>query len=144
MRERAESRYRSILVRRHIMASVSNERIKILQMLEEGKITADEATTLLRALDGGRGASPGGPVPGGERRFLRIQVTDLHSGKAKVNVTIPIGLVNVGLRMAERFAPEFDGFDMQELEGLLASGAVGKMVEVVDEEDGERVEIFVE
>jgi hypothetical protein len=46
--------------------------------------------------------------------------------------------------MAERFAPEFDGFDMQELEGLLASGAVGKMVEVVDEEDGERVEIYVE
>jgi hypothetical protein len=61
-----------------------------------------------------------------------------------VNVTIPIGLVSVGLRMAERFAPEFDGFDMQELEGLLASGAVGKMVEVVDEEDGERVEIYVE
>jgi len=126
------------------MASVSNERIKILQMLEEGKITADEATTLLRALDGGRATSPGGPVPGGERRFLRIQVTDLHSGNAKVNVTIPIGLVNVGLRMAERFAPEFDGFDMQELEGLLASGTVGKMVEVVDEEDGERVEIYVE
>jgi hypothetical protein len=44
MKERVESRYRSILVRRHKMVSVSNERIKILQMLEEGKITADEAT----------------------------------------------------------------------------------------------------
>jgi len=126
------------------MTSASEERLKVLQMLEEGKISADEATTLLRALDGGRRAAPGGPVPGGENRFLRVQVTDLDSGKAKVNVTIPIGLVGVGLRMAERFAPEFDGFDMQELEELLASGAVGKMVEVVDEEDHERVEIYVE
>jgi hypothetical protein len=126
------------------MASASEERLKILQMLEEGKISADEATTLLRALDGGQRAAPGGPIPGGENRVLRVQVTDLDSGKAKVNVTIPIGLVGVGLRMAERFAPEFEGFDMQELEELLASGASGKMVEVVDEEDHERVEIYVE
>ena len=32
------------------MASVSEERMKILQMLEEGKISPEEATTLLRAL----------------------------------------------------------------------------------------------
>jgi hypothetical protein len=61
-----------------------------------------------------------------------------------VNVTIPMGLVGAGLRMAERFAPEFEGFDMQELEEMLASGAIGKMVEVVDVEDNEKVEIYVE
>jgi hypothetical protein len=33
---------------------------------------------------------------------------------------------------------------MQELEEMLASGAVGKMVEVVDVEDNEKVEIYVE
>ena len=126
------------------MASLSEERMKILQMLEEGKIAADEATTLLRALDGGQRAAPSGPGVSGDSRFLRIQVTDLDSGKAKVNVTIPMGLVGAGLRMAERFAPEFEGFDLQELEGLLASGAVGKMVEVRDEEDNELVEIYVE
>ncbi len=124
--------------------TMSNERIKILQMLEEGKITADEATTLLRALDGGRRTGPSMPSPGGENRYLRIRVTDLTSGSAKVNVTVPMGLVSAGLRMAERFAPEFGGFDMQELEELLASGADGKLVEVMDEEDNERVEIYVE
>ena len=126
------------------MATTSEERIKILQMLEEGKITADEATALLRALDGGRRAPSGGPSASGENRFLRIQVTDLTSGSAKVNVTIPMGLVGAGLRMAERFAPELAGFDMQELEELLASGVDGKLVEVMDEEDNERVEIYVE
>jgi hypothetical protein len=126
------------------MTSASEERLKILKMLEEGKITPDEASTLLRALDGGRRATSGGPVSSGDSRFLRVQVTDLDSGKAKVNVTIPIGLVNVGLRMAERFAPEFEGFDMEELEELITSGAIGRMVEVVDEEDRERVEVYVE
>lgn len=126
------------------MTSASEERLKILTMLEEGKITPDEASTLLRALDGGRRTMSGGPAPSGDSRFLRVQVTDLDSGKAKVNVTIPIGLVNVGLRMAERFAPEFEGFDMEELEELITSGAIGRMVEVVDEEDRERVEVYVE
>ncbi len=126
------------------MTTASEERLKILQMLEEEKITAEEATTLLRALDGGRHAGPGTPTPGGASRYLRIQVTDLTSGSAKVNVTIPMGLVSAGLRMAERFAPELEGFDMQELEDVLASGAAGKIVEVMDEEDNERVEIYVE
>jgi hypothetical protein len=126
------------------MASVSEERMKILQMLEEGKISPDEATALLRALDGGQRATPSAPAFSSDSRFLRVQVTDLNTGKAKVNVTIPIGLVGAGLRMAERFAPEFEGFDLQELEELLASGGMGKMVEVRDEEDNELVEIYVE
>jgi hypothetical protein len=126
------------------MTTASEERLKILQMLEEEKITAEEAATLLRALEGGRRSRPASPDPGGSNRYLRIQVTDLTSGSAKVNVTVPMGLVGAGLRMAERFAPEFEGFDMQELEDLLASGAGGKIVEVMDEEDNERVEIYVE
>ncbi|MFQ6101624.1 MAG: hypothetical protein ACE5OS_10385 [Anaerolineae bacterium] len=126
------------------MAKATEERLKILQMLEEGKISAEEATTLLRALNAGRRAAPGAHGPGRENRYLRIHVADLDSGAAKVNVTIPFGLVSAGLRIAERFAPEFEGFDLQELEEVLASGAIGKIVEVVDEEDNERVEIYVE
>jgi hypothetical protein len=123
----------------------TEERLKILSMLEEGKITADEAATLLRALEGGGRRGPTVPTPPeGGKRFLRIQVTDLTSGSAKVNVTLPMGLVGAGLRMAERFAPEFAGFDMQELESLLASGAEGKIMDVMDPEDNERVEIYVE
>lgn len=125
------------------MVSASEERMKILKMLEEGKITADEAITLLRALEGGP-QTPPRATSGVDKRFLRIHVSDLSSGKAKVNVTIPIGLVGVGLRIAERFAPGFEGVEVQELEELLAGGVTGKVVEVVDEEENERVEISVE
>ncbi len=126
------------------MTATSDERSRVLQMLEEGKINAEEAATLLRAMGQGKRAGSGAPSFGGEGRYLRIQVTDTASGKSKVNVTLPMGLVSVGLRMAERFAPEFEGFDMQELEEAIASGAIGKMVEVVDKEGNELVEIYIE
>ena len=130
------------------MTATTNERLKILQMLDEEKITAEEAATLLRAMEGGgRSARPPRPPspPGGESRFLRIRVTDMASGRGKVNVTIPLGLVSAGLRIAERFAPEeFGGIDFQELEEVIASGVDGKIVEVMDAEDNEMVEIYVE
>jgi hypothetical protein len=121
--------------------------MKVLQMLEEGKVSADEAAALLRALTGKR--QPAAPQRAervwDEGKLFRVHVTDLHTGKAKVNVTLPTRLIGMGLRIAERFAPEeMDGIDVQELEQMLASGAIGKIVEVEDEEDGERVEIYVE
>lgn len=125
--------------------SATEERLKVLSMLEGGKITAEEAATLIRAIEGGTRRSPSMAItPEGQKRFLRIQVTDLASGSAKVNVTLPMGLVGAGLRMAERFAPDFEGFDTRELEELLASGAEGKLIDVMDPEDNERVEIYVE
>jgi hypothetical protein len=126
------------------MTPATDERSRILQMLEAGKITADEAAALLRALDGRQRAGPAAPIPGMEGRYLRVQVNDLASGARKVNVTIPLSLVRVGLRMAERFAPETSELDLEQLEELIASGLSGKIVEVVDAEGGEQVEIYVE
>jgi len=129
------------------MTASTNERLKILQMLDEEKITAEEAATLLRAMEGGGRSTrpPRPPSPlGGSGRFLRIRVTDMASGTGKVNVTIPLGLVSAGLRIAERFAPEFEGLDLAELEEVITSGVDGKIVEVMDAEDNEMVEIYVE
>jgi hypothetical protein len=127
------------------MTPANEERLKILQMLEDGKIGADEASTLLRALEGGGKHRSSTPVElGADGRYFHVHVTDLETGADKVNVTIPMGLVKVGLRMAERFAPEFEDMDMAELEEVLTSGVSGKLVEVTDTGDGERVEIYVE
>lgn len=122
----------------------NEERLRILQMLEDGNITPEEATALLRALEKGGRAGARAAGQSGEHRFLRIQVTDLASGTGKVNVTIPLGLVSAGLRIAKRFVPEFEGVDMEELEEAIVSGANGKIIEVMDAEDNERVEIYVE
>jgi hypothetical protein len=126
------------------MASVE-ERMQILKMIEDGKITAEEGARLLQALAGksDKRRAAGG-FSGDEPRWLRVRVTDLDSGKNKVNMNIPMGLVNVGLKMGLRFAPNKEDLNYEEIIEAIRGGAQGKIVDVVDEEDGERVEIFIE
>ncbi len=128
------------------------ERMKILQMVQEGKITAEDAAGLLEALEeGGDEGRVAGIVvnemnaaPGRKPRWLRVRVTDTNTGKPRVNVRLPMSLVNVGLKMGSRFAPEVEGLDMDMLSEAIASGEVGQIVDVVDEQDGEHVEVFLE
>ena len=126
--------------------ATTEERLQILKMIEEGKISAAEGAELLRALDTkGDRSQPMEPMKGtSSPRWFRVRVTDVQSGRNKVNVNIPMGLVNVGIKMGARFAPQIEG---KQLEGVLEavrSGQLGKIVDIVDVEDGERVEIFVE
>ena len=123
------------------------ERMKILKMVEEGKISAEDGAKLLAALsESRRTTSPTFPAGGaaGEARWFRVRVTDLRTGKAKINVNIPAGLVNVGVRMGARFAPNLEADQMQAMIEALKSGATGKIVDATDEETGEHVEVFVE
>jgi hypothetical protein len=126
--------------------ATADERMKILKMVEEGKISAEDGAKLLAALAESRKAPPPPPPPGpgGEARWFRVRVTDLNTGRPKVNVNIPMGLVQVGIKMGARFAPGLDSEHMQAIAEALKSGAVGKIIEATDEEDGELVEIFVE
>lgn len=123
--------------------ATSEERVKILRMIEEGKITAEEGAKLLSALQESR-KSPRKPSlrgPGGGARWLRVRVTDMVTGKAKATVNLPLGLVDAGLNIASQYAP---GIAFDELAEAINAGAEGKIIDVYDEEDGEHVEIFIE
>lgn len=127
------------------MAS-AEERMQILKMIEEGKISAADGAELLRALGKEKGGSASTPLKGGTSnpRWFRVRVTDTLSGRNKVNVNIPFGLVNVGLKMGARFVPDMEDGKLQEMMAAIRSGQQGKVIDVTDEESGERVEIFVE
>jgi hypothetical protein len=126
------------------MAS-TEERMQILKMIEEGKITAAEGAELLRALDQDNNSPQNQPIKGASApRWFRVRVTDMNSGKNKVNVNIPMGLVNVGIKMGARFAPEMEGMEYEQIMDAIKSGQQGKVMDVTDDESGERVEIFVE
>jgi hypothetical protein len=129
------------------MMATTEERMKILRMIEEGKLTAEEGAKLLSALSESRTrAAPGGSLGrgAGGARWLRVRVTDVATGRSKATVQIPIGLMEAGMKIGAHFAPEVDGVDMNQLMDALRSGMTGKIVDVIDDEDGEHVEIFVE
>jgi hypothetical protein len=66
------------------------------------------------------------------------------TGRTKVNVNLPLSLVKAGIKMGARFAPDMEELDWNELVIAIQEGASGKIVEVEDDEDGERVEVYVE
>ena len=130
------------------MTSVE-ERMKILKMIEEGKISADEGAKLLAALaEGSRDsldpAAPGKPGRPGAPRTLRIRVTDITTGRSKASVQIPLALVDAGMKIGAHFAPEVEGVDMSNVMDAMRSGVTGKIIDVMDDEDGEHVEIYIE
>ena len=125
--------------------ATTEERMQILKMIEEGKISAADGAELLRALEKDSQGTTPSPLKGASApRWFRVRVTDTASGRTKVNINIPMGLVNVGIKMGARFAPEIDGVNYDEIMEAIRSGQQGKVMDITDEEDGERVEIFVE
>lgn len=125
--------------------ATTEERMKILTMIREGKISAEEGAKLLSALSEDKKTSRGPATrTSGEPRWFRVRVTDLVSGKTKVSVNIPFGLMEWGMQIGAQFAPEVGDLDFEQLKEMLQSGVEGKVVDVIDEEDGEHVEIFIE
>jgi hypothetical protein len=125
------------------MATVE-ERMKILKMVEEGRISAQEGAKLLAALSSGDRRKTPPTAPASRAKWFRVRVVDLESGRNKVNVNIPMSLVNVGIKMGARFAPDVEGLDYEEIMEAIRSGVQGKILDRVDEEEGERLEIFIE
>lgn len=130
------------------MASME-ERLKVLKMVQEGKLSADQASELLSLLEEPRPSTkspvaPPIPPVAGHGKFLRVRVTDTDSGRVRVNVRLPVSMVNAGMKMGMRFTPEVEGLNFEDLAQFIASGEVGKIVDVQDEEDGEHVEVFIE
>lgn len=123
---------------------MSQEKLQILNMVKEGKISADEGVKLLDALENNENDSGINPRKGKHFR-IRVLVPDEET---KVNVTLPISLLKVGVKIASKFSPELKeaGLSEDTLEDILKSidsEEIGKIVEV-DTEDGTKVEITVE
>jgi len=129
------------------MATVE-ERMKILKMIEADKLTAEEGAKLLAALADSRkpagGSAASAEATGAEARWFRVHVSDLSTGRSRVNVNLPVGLVNMGLKLGARFTPGIEPDQMEAITQALKSGIAGKIIDVTDEGSGEHVEIYVE
>ena len=126
-----------------------DERLEVLRLLEGGDITAEEAATLLEALD--RAVVPprsNDEAPptflGGAARSaaqVRIRVTESDTDRAMVNLAFPLALIESGLKIAGQFVPEY----LPKAEAIRESVTSGFRGLLVDVDDGEqRVEIILE
>jgi hypothetical protein len=128
------------------MAS-SEERIRILKMIEDGVISAEDGIRLLDSISQSEKKekeNKAGDDSGRSARFFRVRVTDTKSGKARVNVRLPVSVLSAGMKMGARFSTEIQGLDPTELMRFIREGTIGKIVDVYDDNDGEHVEVFLE
>jgi hypothetical protein len=122
----------------------SDERMKILDMIRDGKLSVDDGAKLLAALeDRPQRRKSSGPRWEGNQMF-RVRVSDPGTGKTKVTANLPMSLVDAGLNFASNFSVDMDGVSIDEIREAFHGGMTGKIIEVVDEVDGEHVEIFIE
>jgi len=149
---------------------MSSEKMKVLEMIQEGKLTAAEGMDLLKAIEEGnshKGTSTFSEnmfvkkeiLPGGER-FLRVRVVGEKT--LKVNVNVPLSLIRSASKLvvyAMSFVPadkrdelekkgfDLQNFDVESLARILEESLDGKIVdvEVADPEEGKiKVEVYVE
>ncbi len=121
--------------------SNQEERLRILKMIEQGQVTAESGAQLLDALgEPARERTRSGVPP----RLLRIRVTNLQSRRQTINVTIPVSLVQVGLRLGARLASRLAESNVGEITRAIETGASGRIFEMQDLDEGERIEITVE
>jgi len=122
---------------------------KVLEMLDEGKVSKDEAAKLIEALKEVKDDEQS--IPQSKRkRVLKILVK--KEGKPQVHITIPFRLVNWGLNIANKMGKknmlniggEDVPIDMEELQKAMNdSEFYGKVVDITDEEEGKHVEIEI-
>jgi hypothetical protein len=131
--------------------ATSEERLKVLHMIQEGKISAAEGMKLLDALGQSRNTGTSQPTPPTRQafstrgaRWFRVRVTDTDTGRVRVNIRLPVTVVTAGVKLGARFSPEVEGLDMKALMDSIQAGETGQIVDVYDENDGEHVEVFLE
>ncbi len=132
--------------------ATSEERLKILKMIQEGKISVEQGMQLLEAVRSGNKAGPqaAASLPPAastgqhQARWFRVRVTDMDTGWVRVNIRMPIHVVTTGFKLGVRFSPGVEGMDMTQLIEAIRAGETGQVVDVIDKIDGEHVEVFLE
>lgn len=133
--------------------ATSEERLKVLRLVNEGKLTAEEGMKLLEALSTAKPKPavritapepPAVPMSGHGARWFRVRVTDLATGRVRVNIRLPITVVTTGFKLGARFSTKVNGLDMNTLMDSIRSGETGQIVDVYDDKESEHVEVFLE
>jgi len=116
----------------------TEEQLRILNMIQDGRITAEEGMKLLESLQD----EPDSALTA--TRWLLVRITDLATGLPKENIKLPVGVVQAGLKKGARFSIGNAHVDTSEITRAIDKGKTGQIVDLRDTEDGEHVQIYLE
>jgi hypothetical protein len=119
----------------------------VLQLVADGRLTAEEARPILDALDGrsdtrqrtdpGPADASARPPAGGSGRALRVEITE--AGRNVVNLRVPLALGRAALERVPGISEE----TTQRIREAIDGGLTGPIV-AVDDPSGDGVRIVLE
>ena len=124
--------------------AVIDERLRIIEQLEEGAITAEEAAHLLEGVEEGRWAKLAPEPPVEQKRHIRIQVSDLATGNMKSDLRLPVGLVNTILYTSGKLSADLDDVDHDRLRELISSSTANNQPQSMADGDQAKIDITLE
>jgi hypothetical protein len=117
----------------------------VLQMVADGRLTADEAAPLIAALqDRGSGTTRSASATAdeqaerGQARQVRVEVKE--RGRTVVNVRVPVALGQAAIG----YVPGISAGDAERIREALALGLTGQILEVIEDEGDNSVRIILE
>lgn len=123
---------------------MSQEKLKILEMIEKNIISPKEGADLLKAVD--QDSDKESIKVNRKEAFKMLKIRVNSSDGDKVNVTIPLEFAKIALR-SKKGIPKLDqmnvDLDFDHLIDMIESGTEGKIVDI-QSNDGDNVEIFIE
>ncbi len=123
---------------------MEEETQRILEMVQARRISPDQASKLLDALD----AAAAQPARPRRARTLRVNVTDTRSGRTKVNVSIPLSLVEMASKMGISLGMmndrRFPDVSIDEIMAAIRNGVEGKVIDIEDDKERQHVVITLE
>ena len=121
-----------------------NDKLRILEMIENKTITAAEGAELLKALDKTEETTVSRPK---KQAFKMFKIKVISGDGDKVNVQIPIEFAKVALSSGKGFmkVDQIEGLDLDvdAILDMIDSGVLGKIVDI-ESADGDIVEIVIE
>lgn len=123
-----------------------SDRAQILEQLDNGQVSVEEAVGLMAARQKQAEAQQKqtGTRQVGGRRWLRLRVSDLETGDNKVSLSIPFSWVKFGWKLGTSFVSELRDMDLDDVTEALEQDVDGYLLQVEDEDDNKRVEIYVD
>jgi SHOCT-like domain len=129
---------------------VDEERKRILKMIEEGKLSAEEGARLLEALDAPTEKATRVVFQDSYARRgsqIRIRIYSEVTGAERVNLTVPIALAKMFSAMVpepQRAWLDEQGIRIEDLMASIESGQVGKIIDMRAGDHEEHVEVSIE
>jgi hypothetical protein len=121
----------------------ADKRVDILEKLEQGEITAESANQMLNDIGQVSWARLAADEAPTEPRQMRIRVSEMATGLTKVDLHLPVGLVNTVLYVGGYLSSDLGDDETDRLREMVAQNPNDEQPQT-DETRDERMEISLE